>query len=703
MSRRWKLWFADKLFHLKEALARPWRRGVGLVRTFPARWRAFWSGWADRWADRWARLRRSWREEDRSTHFSKLSREDKSLLAEQKKREREERRRDARRGWRVRWGEARTNFVDFFRALPAHWRDRREEMWWTLVRWATLGTAATVLILGTLGGTLYFWALPTYRAWKAEVFYRNAVAQLEDDDLRGAYLTLRLALIKDFGSLPVNLLMARWADKAGHAGNALFYRERLATLLLPGDEEQVLAWISSAERFGRPDKVLEAMTYLTWERQRATGMDWTHYRALRATGAADRAEETLRRILEAEPRHPQARPEVLMLSLNAGPGHPGFNRLVDELQEWAGTGDELAIRIYFRLMEAHRIAEYFPEALYWARRLLPLMKEEDPRRVIVWEVMQQAGANRAAARLARQVEETILARTGASGLRTSYSMALLRQDRAEDARTLYLVLQEAFPEDVLFALEYARILLRLEAWAELREILPAARWDHRDYLRHALLARAHRALGYERDFQEEWFLARKKALGEPVAARVLANLAGEFGWMEEQFALLREILRRHPGEEWALNPLFRHFTRRGNYQELEEFVTNHLFYFPPPPDHPLLAFQERWQLLRGETGEPFRRRLEERFAAHPDDLNLTINVLLAAWLASDEDRVKALLAGISPEQIQEFARLGWYVAIMEMLVGDAREGRQLWHNLPGIPLLPEETALETRALARAAE
>lgn len=700
MRSRWKFWFAEKAFFAKEAIARPWRRAKDLVRRLPRSTLGFFSWVGFRIRYRKYRLRQYFFEFDRTKLVNRRTPEEKILLAEQKRFERRESWRSLRRGLRFGWENWKSNTRDFIQGFPTHWRNRREEIWWMILRRLTIGTGLTALVLGLVFGGAYFWLLPTYREWKAEVFYRNALAQIEEDDLRGAYLTLRLALVKDFGSLPVNLLMARWADQAGHQGNAMFYRQRIATELLPGDEEQVLAWINSAEQFKRPDKVLEAMAYLPWERQRATGMDWIHYQALRTTGADTSADLVLSRILEAEPDHELARLEALLLALRHGPEDKRFAGIEKALLSFADRDEAHARTVYLRLLETYRQAGYFPEAIYWGNRLEPMLQPEEPERVLLWEVMASAGAERAAGRLSRELESIILNAPELTVLRTNYSFALLRQGRIEDARALYDVLRGEFPQDVLFHLEYARILLRLEAWEEMVTMLRPMRWGSRDYLRNALLARANRALALERDAQEEWFIAQRKALADQFSARVLTNLAGEFGWVDEQFVLMREILRRYPGEEWVLNPLIRHFSRRGNYAELEQFLTHHLFVFPPSPDHPLVAFQDRWRLLREAAGDLRRERLEERWRRAPDDVNLTINVLLAAFQAEDHLRIREVLDGISAEEMSSFARLAWYVAIFEMLVGDEAKGRSLWYSLPQIPLLPEEADLEKRALIR---
>jgi Tfp pilus assembly protein PilF len=112
----------------------------------------------------------------------------------------------------------------------------------------------------------------------------------------------------------------------------------------------------------------------------------------------------------------------------------------------------------------------------------------------------------------------------------------------------------------------ANLYLARADWARLEEFLRDGKWEDLEFLRLAMLAHAAWGQNCYRTGEARWAEAQRAAGTRVGSLTLLLSLAAE--WGRDQKALLWEIGRRFPKEEWALRELERRYAAVGDTRSL---------------------------------------------------------------------------------------------------------------------------------------
>lgn len=588
--------------------------------------------------------------------------------------------------------------VDSIKYMPLTLRERRKALLVALARKTTKIALVVLVGMGGLTALGYYVALPEYRAWKGRVFLNNALTLMADEDYRGAFLTLRQALVKDFGSLPINRAMAELGDRTGDPGNALFYWERVATVLDPGEWENYVGWAQSALEFGFLAEAEKALGHLNEEDMSRPEVVWVRHRFHQLQGAGEEERRILENLLAANPEDQEARAHLLLLDLRQGPENPLFWANRDRLQALVRSHSEVALIAYRGLLTIDLRNRFWPESLRTARALAEFngqLTTED--RFNILEAYYRSNSERRFRGLLDSLEEEALAGEGDVQLRKRILQFKFRHQLLEDAYAWYVEMPESQTRSTDYQLEFSDILIQKERWEELEKFLRGKNWRDRDFIRNAFLA-----LSYERrdnpgEFLAEWNVALNKAQREVGASRILASLSQNWGWDEQRFAFLQQLARRFPNEGWISGQLIEIFVAREATGQLRQFLGEQVLRMEPGElRQNLETIATRIDLLLGQEVDALKEQTEALLAANPNEPSLLINLALAQLLQENfEEAWETLeIAREQPSRVDYAVR--FYQGLVLAARGDIALAREMLERFEGLQLLPEERQLLER-------
>jgi uncharacterized protein HemY len=101
-------------------------------------------------------------------------------------------------------------------------------------------------------------------------------------------------------------------------------------------------------------------------------------------------------------------------------------------------------------------------------------------------------------------------------------------------------------------------------WSDMEAFLRSCKWKEMEFLRHAFLARVHRAVGNERQFSEEWRLATIELGNNLRKLQILLNRVNTWNWSDERYELLWKQFSIDPTDKTLRQQLIAWESSKGN-------------------------------------------------------------------------------------------------------------------------------------------
>ena len=235
-------------------------------------------------------------------------------------------------------------------------------------------------------------------------------------------------------------------------------------------------------------------------------------------------------------------------------------------------------------------------------------------------------------------------------------------------------------------------------WEGLEQFLSAGRsgsvrqpgWGTIEFLRQALLARAHRGLGEPRAFAENFRGAKRLASGMATRLAKLHWLIATWGWSDEMEDLLWTVFDRFPNEAWAADGLLKKYYAQKNTEGIRRVFAQQLK--RTPNDALLKNNLAMILLLRGED-LPTAHRLA--LEAHQHSPHSSVNASTYAFsllVQGNPEAGRKVMDTLGPE-ILKVPSIAAYYAIITAATGDLDTARTHLEFVKQIELFPEERAL----------
>ncbi|MBI3881150.1 MAG: hypothetical protein HY301_13945 [Verrucomicrobia bacterium] len=528
-----------------------------------------------------------------------------------------------------------------------------------------------------------------YPRFKQGRMLDTAHTSLAAGDYRGATLAARQVLSANPVNLDAAKIMAEVADHV-HSPQSLYWRRRVAELE-PGVLDNYFRWLAAAAQQGQLPSAELAVATIP-ENLRATAL----YHEMASTIAALRGdnEGAVRELNEAmrlRPDDPRLRLSIGTLQLqssNAAARAAATDALkqlldsplrADALRALVGEarrardfaralglardlramtnapfGDQL---LFLTTLREAKSADYDAEL-----RALESLAEKNPRHVLDLATWLNTGG-------LTDIADAWLARLPAE-LRSQAPVQMARAD------TLYL----------------------RRDWKALAELLDRCAWDEGDFLRFAMLARAHRELGDGAASVREWNAALALAGSRAEALYTLSHHATTWGWTKENADVLWTIARGRDNPRPALVQLNRRAFADGDAagmlrlaQRLQEIA---------PDDDDNRNNVANLSLLLGVNLPESAKLAEQLHAKSPTNAAFATTLALALHAQGRTADGLKVLRALPPTALND-PSLAAYFGILLAESGAMDEARRALALAEKAKLLPQEKALVESARKKA--
>ena len=227
-------------------------------------------------------------------------------------------------------------------------------------------------------------------------------------------------------------------------------------------------------------------------------------------------------------------------------------------------------------------------------------------------------------------------------------------------------------------------------WRGLEQFLLQRPWGTIEFVRQAMLARAHRGLGEQRAAAE--YLRRATDLASGMALRLtsLTRMVASWGWEREAADLLWEIFDRYPAETWAADSLLRRHWERNNTEGLRQVFAVQL---KRSPKDVYLKNNLAMVMLLLQRDLPTAHRLAlEVHQQVPDSAVNASTYAFSLFLQGRHVEAQETLESIGFEALN-VPSIAAYYAIVSNALGETNKARQYAELARQARLLPEEKAL----------
>ncbi|MBV9657017.1 MAG: hypothetical protein JO295_02795 [Verrucomicrobia bacterium] len=574
---------------------------------------------------------------------------------------------------------------------------RGRRIFWSLVLLALLGAGLWL----PLGG----WK--TYRRWQAQRLCRQARALFAAGDSRTAALAVRRALALDHAAVDAYRIIAEQTADAGAPAAVTWWRQVVQLQPAPGAAvADRFALAGAALRFGNlalAQETLDGMdagakttaawhsAYGKWLAARWQLADAAaHFATARELAPGNLAyafDDTSIRLLSTDPATRTAARDALQKFAAAHPAwQPAARRalLLDSVsrQDWPAA-----------LADGRGLTEDGP----FSDRLayLDVLRHADPGAfpILLGRLQAQAEHDHPAqvAALIAWFAGHDLPERGAA-----WASALNREILADPGVSQSLATCHVATRD----------------WTGLQTLLrAAAQWGPREFLRHALLARACVEKHLDDSARAEWTLAADQAVAAG-SARELAALAADWGWPEKRSALLWVAAEHGKASDaaafnptgaggndadWALGQLYADATAAGDTRAAYRAAGRLLALHPADP-----AVRNIHTLLALLLNEDLPRAAAAAAALHAQDparADWATTAALALYLTSRPADALRTLTDLAPATLREPGRAAYFGLLLAVNAEKTRAAEFL-DLAAAAPLLPEEKALISEGRAR---
>jgi len=235
----------------------------------------------------------------------------------------------------------------------------------------------------------------------------------------------------------------------------------------------------------------------------------------------------------------------------------------------------------------------------------------------------------------------------------------------------------------------------LKDWRGLQASIQTQDWAELDFVRHAFLSRALRGQGMTDSSRAEWEVALRDANNQPASLAMLTRLAAQWNWQSETEDLLWSIVNRYPNEQWAVQSLTRALYVGGRTRSLMQLFTLESQRDPSNTDMKNdLAMTA--MLLDAQELRPYDLA-RQVYQQAPTNASYASTYAFSLYKQGKNAEALKLMKSLSPQQLEDPARAGYYGLILKATGDQARARAYLDWTARAPLLLPEEKKLFDQA------
>lgn len=417
--------------------------------------------------------------------------------------------------------ELRFHSEDRLARIPRDLSDQRKEVLFRLAQRATQIFVIGLILVGGLAAAGKWIALPQYRAFKSERLVGQAESFLAEGDFRGAFLTLRQALVSDFDNIQANELMANLGAMAFNADTEMLYRERI--IKLKGlNEETFVPWVDAVIRYERWRTWDNWLTGVLAGSRETDWFRWGQTRVALARGQDDVASVLLSNLLNEAPDEEKVILAKAKMALSAGrvdllSGPLRAVRTERDSFSSRGKNEAAMILLQFYAQQGQQAL-----ALGEAQRILGAEDATMVQRVIVWRYLRAINHPRALE----------VGRVLPTFIRNSDDFRVLGEVflQESDWNSLAELLAE-YKERYESRIDYRFLASRLAysrgEYQKSFQLLGTQRWNQNNHLRLAWQALARWRLEEETEANLLWRRAVESAEGQTALTQLIALAQAE--------------------------------------------------------------------------------------------------------------------------------------------------------------------------------
>jgi len=238
----------------------------------------------------------------------------------------------------------------------------------------------------------------------------------------------------------------------------------------------------------------------------------------------------------------------------------------------------------------------------------------------------------------------------------------------------------------------------LRDWRGLKNQLQDQNWGELEFLRHAFLSRALRGQELMDSAKAEWELTVKAADNRKEKLTMLLRLVAQWGWLSESEEVLWAIVKRYPGENWAVQALTQVFLAGGRTRSILQLYNQELKRNPADTtarnNVAITAL-----LLDAQELKP-HDLAKEVYQKSPTNSSFISTYAFSLYVQDKYGEALKVMQQIKPQELQTPEIAGYYGLILKA-TGDREKAKVYLNWSSKARLLPEEKKLFERAKAGA--
>jgi tetratricopeptide (TPR) repeat protein len=553
-----------------------------------------------------------------------------------------------------------------------------------LIRKSLIVLSGTILLFGVV-------AFVAYRHWEPDFLVREAQAFLAKGDDGSAALEAQRALQLDPTKVDACRIVAAIMESKGQP-EAIEWRRRIVQLA-PDSLDDKLAWVATALRFHQPSVAQEALA-LVKEKEKMSKGELYESSAGAVAVACGNFEEAQKHYREALRLNPQAESNQLNYA-NALLDSPVPEERASALSILKRLCDSqkfrlLALRVLTTDLATHH---QLSEALKFSSELQADAQATFSDRVNHLDLLLRTGGTDFASSL-KSLED----RASAAPQEAGMLMAWMDTNRLADQATNWA---KRLPAQVIATPQtgagLAACYISVKDWEGLRTLAAKSNWGDLDYLRLAFLTRALKELGDSDGSQTQWGAAETAAAAKPGGLKELVRLVDLWGWKSETIELLTKAAEGERDQEWALQLLYRFYSRQGDTRQMC-WVAARTRQVDPTNDTVDNNFAILSLLLGSEVdhASAIARKLYEK---DPGNAVFASTYAYSLYLTAKTDEALRIMRALRVDQLRD-PSIAAYYGILLAASGSRVEALKFFNLAKNATLLPEEKQLIAAAIER---
>ena len=233
-------------------------------------------------------------------------------------------------------------------------------------------------------------------------------------------------------------------------------------------------------------------------------------------------------------------------------------------------------------------------------------------------------------------------------------------------------------------------------WRGLQAFLQPQNWADLECLRSAYQARALEGEKLSDAAKAKWSDAITQAGGRKQNQVTLLRLAVEWHWTNEEEALLRDILNKHPGEKWAMQELTQMLYQNGRTWPLLELFAQAS---EKNPSDLSLKNNVAWiALLVNAEGWKPHELAREVYQKSPTNSHYVSTYAFSLHLQNKDSEALKVLESLKPSELENPSIAGGYGLVLQA-TGNRAKARKYLEIGSKATMLPEQRKLIEEASA----